>query len=171
MGEKRLSRFGIGPMIAVPSLLLIIAVVLADARWPHVFVISSLPQIVPVFGVVLMACGVGMWAVGAVAAMRAYDSDRLVTSGVYALVRHPMYGGWITLGFPGLALILKSWLMLVTPLIAYAIFKRMIHREDEYLEQRFGQAYRDYRNQVNEVLPLPRFGRKGAQARAAQSGR
>jgi protein-S-isoprenylcysteine O-methyltransferase Ste14 len=44
-------------------------------------------------------------------------------------------------------------------LVAYTIFKLLIHREDEYLERRFGQAYLDYRARVNEVVPLPRFGR------------
>jgi protein-S-isoprenylcysteine O-methyltransferase Ste14 len=47
--------------------------------------------------------------------------------------------------------------MLLTPWIAYAIFRRLIHRVDEYLEQRFGQAYRDYRRRVNEVIAIPRF--------------
>jgi protein-S-isoprenylcysteine O-methyltransferase Ste14 len=39
----------------------------------------------------------------------------------------------------------------------YTVFKLLIHREDEYLERRFGQAYLDYRARVNEVVPLPRF--------------
>ena len=62
---------------------------------------------------------------------------------------------------PGLALFNRSWPMLITPLIAYAIFRRLDHREDEYLEQRFGQAYLDYRRRVNEVIPIPRFWQKG----------
>jgi protein-S-isoprenylcysteine O-methyltransferase Ste14 len=99
-----------------------------------------------------------MWLVGAVTVMRAYNRDRLVTSGIFALVRHPIYAAWITLIFPGLALLTRSWPMLLTPWIAYAIFRRLIHREDEYLEQRFGQAYRDYRRRVNEVIAVPRFG-------------
>jgi protein-S-isoprenylcysteine O-methyltransferase Ste14 len=39
----------------------------------------------------------------------------------------------------------------------YAVFKLLIHREDEYLDRRFGQAYLDYRARVNEVIPLPRL--------------
>ena len=98
-----------------------------------------------------------MWLVGAVTVMRAYNRDQLVTSGVFALVRHPIYAAWITLIFPGLALLTRSGPMLLTPWIAYAIFRRLIHREDEYLEQRFPQAYRGYRRRVNEVMPIPRF--------------
>ena len=101
-----------------------------------------------------------MWLVGAVTVMRAYNRDRLVTSGVFALVRHPIYAAWITLIFPGLALLARSWPMLISPCIAYAIFRRLIHREDEYLEQRFAQAYLDYRRRVNEVIAIPRFWQK-----------
>ncbi len=166
MAEKRLSRFGVGPWIAAPSAAYVIAALIADSKWPHVFVLSWLPQSVRLIGGVLMALGILLWLAGALAVMRAYDRDRLVTSGVYALVRHPMYGGWIVLAFPGLALVLRSWPLLVTPFIAYALFTRLVHREDQYLEQRYGQAYLEYRRRVNAVVPIPRFWRKRAKAAA-----
>jgi protein-S-isoprenylcysteine O-methyltransferase Ste14 len=59
--------------------------------------------------------------------------------------------------FPGQALLARSWLMLLAPLIAYAIFKRLIGVEDEYLAKRFGQTYLDYRRRVNELVPIPRL--------------
>ncbi len=171
MAEKRLSHFGIGPVIAVPSLAFTVAALLAGSRWPDLFIVAWLPQIVRAIGGVLMIAGLGLWLAATPAVMRAYNRDRLVTSGAYALVRHPMYSGWITLVFPGFALVMRSWLMLLTPLIAYGIFKRLVRREDEYLERRYGQAYLDYRERVNEALPLPRLGRKKAQTKAAGAGR
>jgi protein-S-isoprenylcysteine O-methyltransferase Ste14 len=129
----------------------------ATSTWPGVFRLRWLPGAVVTAGAVLAAAGLLLWAVGGVTVMRAYNRDQLVTSGAFALVRHPVYAAWITLIFPGLALLLGSWPMLLTPLIAYAIFKRLIHREDQYLERRFGQAYLDYRRRVNEVIPIPRF--------------
>ncbi|MCX6626175.1 MAG: isoprenylcysteine carboxylmethyltransferase family protein [Candidatus Solibacter sp.] len=155
--EKRLSRWGIGPRTFVPSFIYTLAAWAATSAWPEVFLLPSLPDVVGTVGAVLTALGLLLWIVGAVTVMRAYDRDQLVTSGVFALVRHPVYAGWITLAFPGLALLHRSWPMLITPLIAYAIFRSLIHREDEYLEKRFGQAYLDYRRRVNEVIPIPRF--------------
>jgi protein-S-isoprenylcysteine O-methyltransferase Ste14 len=155
--EKRMSRWGIGPKTFVPSLTYTLAAWAATAVWPGVFRLRSLPEIVATFGVLLTAAGLLMWIVGGITVMGAYNRDQLVTSGVFALVRHPVYAAWITLVFPGLALLIRSWPMFITPLIAYAIFRRFIHREDEYLEQRFGQAYLDYRRRVNEVIPIPRF--------------
>jgi protein-S-isoprenylcysteine O-methyltransferase Ste14 len=158
--EKRLSRFGIGPRTFVPSLIYTLAAWAATSAWPGVFSWRSRPDVVGTAGIVLIAAGFLLWMVGVVTVMRAYSRDELVTSGAFALVRHPVYAAWITLVFPGLALLIRSWPMLITPLIAYAIFRRLIHREDEYLEQRFGQAYLDYRGRVNEVIPIPRFWQK-----------
>ena len=155
--EKRMSRWGIGPKTFVPSLTYTLAAWASTAAWPGVFRLRPLPDVVATVGVVLTAAGLLMWIVGGVTVMRAYNRDQLVTSGVFALVRHPVYAAWITLVFPGLALLIRSWPMLITPLIAYAIFRHLIHREDEYLEQRFGRAYLDYRRRVNEVIPIPRF--------------
>jgi protein-S-isoprenylcysteine O-methyltransferase Ste14 len=152
-----MSRWGVGPKTFVPSLAYTVASWAATSTWPGVFRLRRLPEFVVSAGVVLTAAGVVLWLAGAVTVMRAYDRDQLATSGVFALVRHPVYAAWITLIFPGLALLTRSWPMLLTPAIAYAIFRRLIHREDAYLDQRFGQAYRDYRRRVNEVVAIPRF--------------
>ena len=158
--EKRFSRWGIGPKTFVPSLVYTLAAWAATSAWPGVFLLP-LPEAAGTAGVVLTAAGLLLWLNGVVTVMRAYNRDELVTSGVFALVRHPVYAGWITLIFPGLALLVRSWPMLLTPLIAFGIFRRFIHHEDDYLERRFGQAYLNYRRRVNEVIPIPRFWQKG----------
>jgi protein-S-isoprenylcysteine O-methyltransferase Ste14 len=92
--------------------------------------------------------------------MAAYGGDALVTTGVFALVRHPIYSSWIVLIFPGLALLCRSWPLLGASLAAYIVFKTSIGKEDEYLDRRFGSAYREYRSRVNEIIPFPRFRRR-----------
>ncbi len=160
MAESRLSRFGVGPVIAVPTAAYT-AIALAAGHWrPNIFLFSALPAARAV-GAILVALGGVLWIAGGIAVMLAYNRDELVTSGAFAVVRHPIYAAWISLILPGLALWLASWPMLLAPLIAWALFKRLIHREDEYLEKRFGQAYLNYRYRVNEVIPIPRLARKG----------
>lgn len=154
---ERISRFGVGPKTFVPSLIFAVVAWAATSAWPGAFRLRALPDLAETVGAVLTAAGLLLWITGVITVMRAYNRDQLVTTGVFALVRHPVYAAWITMVFPGLALLLRSWPMLLTPLVAYAIFKSLIHREDEYLEQRFGQPYRDYRRRVNEVIPIPRF--------------
>ncbi len=78
--------------------------------------------------------------------------QELVTSGIRSKVRHPYYlghfcelFGWM-LGSGSLALAG----MVVFSLLTGAI---MIRREDEELEQRFGDAFREYRARVPAFLP------------------
>jgi protein-S-isoprenylcysteine O-methyltransferase Ste14 len=78
--------------------------------------------------------------------------QELITSGIRSRVRHPFYlghfcelFGWM-LGTGSLALAG----MVVFSLITGAV---MIHREDLELEQRFGEAFRQYRAQVPGFLP------------------
>jgi protein-S-isoprenylcysteine O-methyltransferase Ste14 len=111
-------------------------------------------------GIVLLVIGMPMWLMGVHAVMRAYNSDRLVTSGVFGVVRHPVYSAWIVFNIPAIALLVRSWPLLMAPLVAYAVFKMSIRTEDEYLKQRFGQEYLDYRARVNELIPIPKFRRQ-----------
>jgi protein-S-isoprenylcysteine O-methyltransferase Ste14 len=154
--EERLSRFGVGPKTLVPSAFYMMGASAATRAWPDVFRLA-LPPVVTSIAWVLIGLGVSLWLTAIITVMRAYDRDRLVTTGVFGLVRHPVYAAWIMLIFPGQALLARSWLMLLAPLIAYAIFKRLIGVEDEYLAKRFGQTYLDYRRRVNELVPIPRL--------------
>jgi protein-S-isoprenylcysteine O-methyltransferase Ste14 len=104
----------------------------------------------------MLLVGVPLLVLAARSVMGAYNHDQLATGGVLALGRHPIYSAWIVFILPGLALLSRSWPMLLMPLVAYAVFKARIHCEDEYLTQRFGQAYLQYRSRVNELIPIPR---------------
>jgi len=154
--EERLSRWGIGPRITWGAIAYAAVVAAASYFRPDVCIIHSLSYAVfLVAGVVLLVAGIPLWIAGVVAAMTAYHNDALVTSGAFRLVRHPVYAAWIVFLFPAIALLCRSWPLLGTSLVAYGIFKLSIKREDEYLEQRFGQAYREYRARVNEIIPFP----------------
>jgi protein-S-isoprenylcysteine O-methyltransferase Ste14 len=104
----------------------------------------------------LVVLGAAMLVVALRGCARAYNRNQLVASGIFALVRHPIYSAWIVSIVPGLALLSRSWPMLLTPLVAYIAFKRLIHHEDEDLERQFGDAYLNYRARVNELFPIPR---------------
>ena len=153
----RMSRWGIGPQIAAAALIYAAVAGAATRRWPEVCLMRTVPFIIPalVAGILILV-GVPMLVVAARTVIRGYNKDQLVTSGVSALVRHPIYSAWIVFILPGLVLLTRSWPLLLTPLVAYAVFKLQIHCEDEYLERRFGEPYLTYREQVSELIPIPR---------------
>ena len=154
----RLSRWGVGPRIAAAALLWAAFALVATRKWPGLCRMRFLSDAASVtIGAALLVFGVCMLIIAARACTAAYNHDRLVTSGIFSVVRHPIYSAWIVLIVPGLAFLCRSWPMLFTSLVAWAAFKKLIHREDEYIERRFGPAYLEYRARVSEIIPLPRL--------------
>jgi protein-S-isoprenylcysteine O-methyltransferase Ste14 len=80
------------------------------------------------------------------------EEQRLVTSGIRARLRHPIYLGHLC---EMLAWSIGTGLVVCYGLTALAIFTGvfMIRAEDAELEQRFGDNYRRYRDTVPAVLP------------------
>ena len=156
--SRRLSRFGVGPKIVASVLACAALAGALSYNFAAACVVPALHQtIVVTLAVILIVIGVPIWLIGAIGAMRAYNRDELVTSGVFGLVRHPMYAAWIVLILPGIALLTSSWPYLLMPLVGYTVFKALIHTEDEYLQSRFGQSYSDYRASVNAIIPIKRM--------------
>jgi protein-S-isoprenylcysteine O-methyltransferase Ste14 len=153
--HHRLSRFGIGPGIALAAIVYMAAAAVITYEYPRICMLEQLSQLAVVYVArLLLVLGVVMWIAGVIAAMRAYDRDELATTGAFAFVRHPMYSAVIVFVLPGLTLATTSWPLVLTPLVAYAVFKRYIRREDDYLAKRFGPAYLDYRRRVPELIPF-----------------
>jgi protein-S-isoprenylcysteine O-methyltransferase Ste14 len=74
--------------------------------------------------------------------------DHLVTEGAFAFRRNPIYMGE-TLAFLGLAEFTHNiWFVIVAPLFAIAIQLLAIQPEERHLEERFGQAYLDYKERT-----------------------
>lgn len=81
-----------------------------------------------------------------------FSSDRLLTAGVYGVVRHPQYTGIFLAVFGQLV----HWPTIPTLALAPAIvfaFVRLARREEATLIERFGDAYLAYRQQVPMLLP------------------
>jgi protein-S-isoprenylcysteine O-methyltransferase Ste14 len=156
--HKRLSRWGVGPKIVLSVVVYGLMAWAATGLWPERCSMDWLPRSVSLAaGAILVSLGLPMWLVAAVSVMRAYNRDELVVSGVFRLCRHPLYGAWIVLLLPGIAILTRSWPFLLMPFVAYGVFKSLIGREDNYLEERFGKAYIDYRERTSEVVPIPRY--------------
>jgi len=154
---REMSRWGVGPSILLPMGAYAAVAGLATWLWPEVCVVTAVPYTVfLVAGIALLVVGVPMLVVAGRAATIAYDSDKLATTGIFGLTRNPIYSAWIVFIIPGLVLFSQSWPLFLTPVVAYLVFKVRIGRENGYLERRFGDDYRVYKAQVNELVPFPR---------------
>jgi protein-S-isoprenylcysteine O-methyltransferase Ste14 len=82
---------------------------------------------------------------------RPKENARLVTSGIYARVRHPLYVSVICTGL-GWALLWRSWPALVVALLQVPFFDAKARREERWLCGQFPD-YDDYRRRVRRFLP------------------
>lgn len=83
-----------------------------------------------------------------------FQRNVLITEGVYRFVRNPMYASFIVFIVPGLSLLLDNPLLILSSAVMLLAFKSGIHREEEYLRERFGSAYLDYSKRVRQILPF-----------------
>lgn len=77
--------------------------------------------------------------------------DRLVTTGVFAFSRNPIY---VAFGFvlAGQFLVFPNWILLVYLAAGIWLFHRQVLREEEFLRKRYGQEYAEYCNRVRRYL-------------------
>jgi protein-S-isoprenylcysteine O-methyltransferase Ste14 len=79
-------------------------------------------------------------------------SSFLVMGGPYRVTRNPMYLS-LTLFYIGLGFLLGiSWTFIVLPFIIFIMNTYLIRKEESYLESRFGERYRAYKQQVRRWL-------------------
>ncbi|MGK7873948.1 MAG: isoprenylcysteine carboxylmethyltransferase family protein [Xenococcaceae cyanobacterium] len=79
---------------------------------------------------------------------------QLVTTGIYSLVRHPIYLSYILL-FTGFGTMLQSFVSLVLlALVCLIWFGNRIMIEEAMLEKEFGDDYKAYQQNTKKLLPF-----------------
>lgn len=80
-------------------------------------------------------------------------ASEVITTGPFAMVRHPSYVGAFFL-YVGAVCFLQAWWTLPCALILIPVaFARRIRFEEEALSARFGSDYAEYCRQVGAVIP------------------
>ena len=82
-----------------------------------------------------------------------FQDHRLITSGPYRWVRHPMYLG-VLLAAEGALLIYQTWAMVIYALSSLVVILRA-RKEEELLAEEFGEEWKRYQGQVPGWLPQP----------------
>lgn len=106
--------------------------------------------LMPAIGLLLWSLGLFLKARTSPLPMRPTTS--LVFSGPYRWTRNPMYLAMLLL-YIGVALLFDIfWALVLIPLIMLLVVRLVIQREEQYLEARFGDEYRQYRRRVRRWI-------------------
>ena len=137
------------------TIAMVIAVLVVSAL-DHRFGWSQVPTPVVVIGAILVAVGLGMATMVvnqnsyAAATIRVEAGQPVVSTGLYGLVRHPMYAGALIM-MVGMPLALDSYWGMVTVLPALAVLAFRIEDEEKMLRQEL-DGYDEYINKVHYRL-------------------
>ena len=106
------------------------------------------------FGIPLILLGGGLAAWGVLAEGLKNSlglKDRFVSSGPYRFTRNPQYLGDIVL-FVGICVIANSILLWISHLLISLAFLVAPLAEEPWLEEQYGDAYREYRTKVRRFF-------------------
>ncbi len=128
----------------------------------HVLAFADRPQPVVIFvgGVLAMLTGLWLfwrshvdlgdsWSI----TLELNADHRLVTKGLYRMVRHPMYASFLVLGL-GQALLVTNWIAGLSGLASLGLLIALrLPREEAMMVEQFGDEYRDYQRRVGAIVP------------------
>ena len=105
-----------------------------------------------VIGVAVVAAGVRNFSRAATPVPSNQPVRALVTTGIHAWSRNPIYVGMCLL-YAGIALAVRGqWVLILALPLVLILRYGVVAREEAYLERRFGDAYHDYRGRVRRWL-------------------
>lgn len=155
--NKKLPLFGVGPiyigiifLITAGSIYLSVKGIIPALT----FKFLKIPFII--IGVILILLGTYIWYLGAIKSKLDENirSDKLVTDGIYAYTRNPIYTAFIFI-FTGIIIIFNNIYLFVLPFIYYALLTIfMINTEEKWLKEKYGKEYEDYCKKVSRCFTI-----------------
>ena len=104
-----------------------------------------------VAGIVLLAAGVPMWLSSVALILIRVPQKKLITTGPFAVVLHPLYTSVALLVIPGLGLLLGTWVGFAIGAVLYISSRIFAPGEEAILQKVFPAEYAAYRKKV--LLP------------------
>ena len=143
----------------VPPVILLVVILVQIGLHRYLPLASVVPDPWHWSGVGLIVVGIGIIGSKAVAFRKAAttiipfeESSSLIVSGLYRYSRNPMYVGMVII-LLGVATLTGSLSPFVGPVLFVPLLNaRVIRHEEAMLEGQFGQAYRDYKQEVRRWI-------------------
>lgn len=161
--QGHLPVMGVGPIIVIPQLIITaVAVILSEMGKIYSLQIEGLKIPFVIIGIALIIFGAWMWfSSNFISKIDGHiKENHLVTTGVYAMVRNPIYSAFFLVCI-GAIFIESNISLFVLPVIYYAYMTVFIVKtEEKWLRQLYGQQYEEYCRNVNLCIPWIHIGEK-----------
>jgi protein-S-isoprenylcysteine O-methyltransferase Ste14 len=139
---------GSGDKIGLFTLPFLLLGVILNRKKPSFFSVGGPPIVVKVIALLMLLPGVTMWIWSVRLIVTNVPQNKLITTGPYALVKHPLYTSVALLVLPSIGLLLNTWLGGVIGIILYTGSRLFAPEEEALLSKTFGPTWEEYRKQV-----------------------
>lgn len=142
---------GSGDRIGMLTLPFLIVGVILNILFPSLFSVGGPSTTLKLISVIMLIPGVTIWIWSVVLILTKVSQGELITTGPYALVKHPLYTGVALLVLPWIGFLLNSWLGAVIGAIVYIGSRLFSPEEEKALSNTFGATWDEYCNRL--VIP------------------
>jgi protein-S-isoprenylcysteine O-methyltransferase Ste14 len=142
---------GSGDRIGMLTLPFLIVGLVLNIMFPSLFGVGGPSTALKLISILMLIPGVTIWIWSVVLILTKIPQGKLITTGPYALVKHPLYTGVALLVLPWIGFLLNTWLGVVVGGILYIGSRTFSPEEEKALSKAFGATWDEYCNKV--VVP------------------
>lgn len=156
-----LPMFGIGPIYVIICLSLTVFGIYL-VKYVEFFKSISIDITIPILkemlvclGILNILIGIIFWIYAVIVqnVSKEITNGKLVTTGVYGIVRNPIYSAFLFI-FTGILITINNLLLYILPIVFYIFLTILLKlTEEKWLIKKFGKEYIEYCNNVNRIIP------------------
>lgn len=154
--KEHLPMYGVGPIYVWGiAILTFVAFLCRDMRVLSPGKLTNVHTFLNTIGSIFILLGIYIW-IQAVIISKVDDGikeNRLVTTGIYAWVRNPIYSAFMIL-CTGVIFIIGNVFFFVLPIVFWLYMTILMkNTEEKWLKDWYGQEYEEYCRRVNRCIP------------------
>lgn len=144
---------GVGPQIMIITApLLLAAIVLEIQSVPFADIYFLKNNIAKTFGWFWLVVGMAAFITTMVQFIAYFPKGKLITNGMYACSRNPIYVSWSVFILPAAGMIFSNWIFFASAFVMFVSTVFFVKNEEDELLECFGKQYFDYKNQVGRII-------------------
>ena len=152
--SKKLPIYGVGPIYVISCLILTIIDLILNC-YNIIPVLKFLDLFMIILGILFIIIGVILWlsAVLVTKIDRKIKEGKLITTGIYSIVRNLIYSAFLFI-FTGIIFLVNNIYLLALPIIFWIYLTILLKlTEEKWLKYKFTDEYDRYSKNVNRVIP------------------
>lgn len=139
---------GSGRKIGLFTLPFLIAGISLYILFPEFFMVNDTSGLLFLISFLFLATGIINWIWTVVLILTKIPKKQLITTGPYAIVKHPLYVGVALLILPWAGFLFNTWLGVVIGFVVYIGSGIYAPEEEKLLSQIFGVEWENYSKKV-----------------------